>query len=260
MIVVEPDWWKTLFDDVYLITDAKFVCNPSLTRQEVKVLEQVLQLRPVDRILDLCGGQGRHALELVRRGYQHLTVLDYTPFLLQLGVSDASREGLSVRFCRGDARAVPFPSAGFDVVLLMANSFGYFVNPADDTQILAEIARVLAPGGRLLLDLHDYDHTRSHFTPESWHEETDDVVVLWRRERHGDVVRVREMVLSKASGLLRDRSYAERLYPPERLRQLLAEADLVSPTFHPNAFVLQVGDGADYGMATHRTVITATRG
>ena len=81
MIHVDPDWWKTLFDDVYLLTDANIVCNPTLTKREVDVVEQALSLRPQQRILDLCGGQGRHALELTRRGYQHLTVLDYTPFL-----------------------------------------------------------------------------------------------------------------------------------------------------------------------------------
>ena len=74
MIRVEHDWWKTLFDEVYLVTDAPFVCNPALTKREVDVIENALGLQPAARILDVCGGQGRHALELARRGYQHLTV------------------------------------------------------------------------------------------------------------------------------------------------------------------------------------------
>jgi len=36
MIRVEHDWWKTLFDEVYLVTDAPFVCNPALTKREVE--------------------------------------------------------------------------------------------------------------------------------------------------------------------------------------------------------------------------------
>ena len=40
MIRVDCDWWKTLFDDVYLLTDAKIVCNPPLTKREVDVVEQ----------------------------------------------------------------------------------------------------------------------------------------------------------------------------------------------------------------------------
>jgi D-alanine-D-alanine ligase len=260
MIVVDLDWWKTLFDEVYLVTDAQIVCNPPLTKREVDVVEQALRLRPAHRILDLCGGQGRHALELARRGYQRLTVLDYAPFLIQLGAREAAEAVLPVTFCRGDARIIPLRSGSFDVVLLMANSFGYFVDAADDRQVLAEVARVLTRGGRFLLDLTDYDYTVRHFLPESWHEATDEVVVCWKRELVGEVMRVREMVLSKTQGLLRDRTYAERFYPPELLRTLLREAGFVKPTIQPNAFVFSPEDGTDYGLATHRMLITATRG
>ena len=45
-IEVDPDWWKTLFDDVYLLTDARSVGDESLTRLEVDV---VCELLPMDR-------------------------------------------------------------------------------------------------------------------------------------------------------------------------------------------------------------------
>lgn len=35
MIKVAPDWWKTLFDETYLITDARTVCDEGLTCREV---------------------------------------------------------------------------------------------------------------------------------------------------------------------------------------------------------------------------------
>jgi D-alanine-D-alanine ligase len=259
MIHVDPDWWKSLFDEVYLLTDAPFVCNPELTRREVEVVERVLGLRPSDRILDLCGGQGRHALELARRGYRHLTVLDYAEFLLQRGRREAAEAGLDVRFCQGDARTTTFPSGSFDAVLLMANSFGYFVDATDDRRVLAEAWRVLAHGGRFLMDLIDCDVALRHFRPESWHEATDDVVVCWKRELVGDVVHVREMVLSKASGLLRDRAYAERLYSEKSLRSLLLAVGFVDVTVRHNAFVYQPTSDTDYGLATNRMLITATR-
>jgi D-alanine-D-alanine ligase len=260
MIHVEPDWWKTIFDDVYLMTDANIVCNVPLTKREVDTVEQALQLQSQDRILDLCGGQGRHALELARRAYHRVIVLDYTPFLLQLGHQEACRTGLPVTFCRGDARVTPFVDASFNAVLLMANSFGYFAEATDDQHMLAEVARVLMPGGRILLDLTDHDYRRQHFVPESWHEATDDVVVCWRREIAGDVIRVREMVLSKSQGLLRDRGFAERLYHPERLIALLKDTGFVDPAIAPGAFVFDAHDGMDYGIATHRMLVTAIKG
>jgi D-alanine-D-alanine ligase len=259
MIHVDPDWWRSLFDEVYLITDAPFVCNPELTRREVDAVEGVLHLRPSDRILDLCGGQGRHSLELARRGYRHLTVLDYADFLLQHGRREAAEAGLHVTFVQGDARAMTLPTASFDVVLLMANSFGLFVDAEDDRRLLGEVWRVLTTGGQLLLDLIDRSAALRHFRAESWHEATEDIVVCWKRELAGDVVRVREMVLSKASGLLRDRTYAERLYSAECLHKLLAEIGFIDVNATHNAFVHQPNSETDYGLAVNRMIITATK-
>jgi D-alanine-D-alanine ligase len=259
MIHVDPDWWRSLFDEIYLVTDAPFVCNPELTRREVDGVERVLHLRHTDRILDLCGGQGRHSIELARRGYQHLTVLDYADFLLQHGRREASEAGLHVTFCQGDARAMTFPAATFDAVLLMANSFGYFADAEDDRRLLCEVRRVLIAGGHLLIDLIDRSVALRHFRAESWHEATEDIIVCWKRELAGDVVRVREMVLSKASGLLRDRTYAERLYSAESLQKLLSEVGFVDVNVHHNAFVHQPNSNTDYGLATNRMITTATK-
>jgi len=259
MIRVEPDWWKTLFDEVYLVTDAPFVCNPALTKREVDVIEAVLRLRPTVRILDLCGGQGRHALEFARRGYQHLTVLDYSDFLLARGRWEAVAAGLSVAFCQGDARATAFSAASFDAILLMANSFSCLIDAADYRQVLAEVARLLTSGGCFLLDLIDRDAALSHFCPESWHEATDDIVVCWKRELAQDVIRVRELVLSKAHGVLRDRAYAERLYSPECIRTLLTAAGLRDMVIRHEAFVYDPDHDTDYGLATNRMLVTAIK-
>jgi D-alanine-D-alanine ligase len=259
MIHVDPDWWRSLFDEVYLITDAPFVCNPELTRREVDAVEGALHLRHSDRILDLCGGQGRHALELARRGYQYLTVLDYADFLLQHGRREAAETGLPVTFCQGDARAMTLPAAAFDVVLLMANSFGLFADPEDDRRLLGEAWRVLASGGHLLIDLIDRSAALRHFRTESWHEATEEIVVCWKRELERDVVRIREIVLSKASGLLRDRTYAERLYSAEDLHKLLSEVGFFDVNVEHNAFVYQPNADTDYGLATNRMIMTATK-
>src|ERR687887_541943 len=226
MIRVEHDWWKTLFDEVYLVTDAPFVCNPALTKREVDVIEQALGLYPAARILDVCGGQGRHALELARRGYQHLTVLDYSDFLLDRGRWEAAAAGVNVTFCQGDARDMPLPTAG----------------------------------GRFLLDLVDRDIALRHFCPESWHEATDDIVVCWKRELVHDVIRIRELVLSKATGMLRDRAYSERLYSPESIRQLLTDVGFHDIVIQRGAFVYDPDQGTDYGLATNRMLVTAAKG
>ena len=56
-IDVKPDWWKTLFDDVYLMTDARSVCDEEITRREVDAVCTLLAMAKADAILDLCGGR-----------------------------------------------------------------------------------------------------------------------------------------------------------------------------------------------------------
>jgi len=96
---VEPDWWKKLFDETYLITDARSVCDNRLTSREVDFIEEMLGLEKSWPILDLCGGQGRHSLELARRGFQDVTVLDYSKVLVDLGRRRAQEERLNIDTC-----------------------------------------------------------------------------------------------------------------------------------------------------------------
>jgi D-alanine-D-alanine ligase len=67
---VHPEWWRNIFNYLYLKTDADVVDDQNITRQEVDLLCEAFKLAPEDRILDLCCGQGRHALELARRGFK----------------------------------------------------------------------------------------------------------------------------------------------------------------------------------------------
>ena len=104
-IVVNPDWWKSLFDEVYLLTDARSVCDREVTRREVDVVCELLPLQPEDRILDLCGGHGRHSIDLAARGYRNCTVLDYSQTLLEYGRKTAKTMAQPVAFIQGDATA-----------------------------------------------------------------------------------------------------------------------------------------------------------
>ncbi len=98
------EWWRELFGVLYLRTDGDVVENPASTRADVDALVHVAGLKPEHRILDLCCGQGRHALELSGRGFDLVTGIDQSAYLLGLARRRARQAGLPVRFKRGDAR------------------------------------------------------------------------------------------------------------------------------------------------------------
>jgi D-alanine-D-alanine ligase len=256
-IHVDPDWWKTLFDEVYLLTDARSVDNAAVTRQEIEVYTALVPMRTSDHILDLCGGHGRHALELCRRGFKSCTVLDYAQSLLEIGKKTAVAAGYPVEFVQGDARRTAWEDGAFDHVLILGNSLGYISEPAADLHILLESARLLRSGGRLVMDVTDGEAVRRRMTPQAWHEIGADMVVCRQREIDDGAVCAREMVLSKTEGLIRDRTYRIRLYGATDLTALASRAGFTEIAVHTDATARAAK--VDVGCMNHRLVVTARK-
>ncbi|MCS7312116.1 MAG: methyltransferase domain-containing protein [Acidobacteria bacterium] len=255
---VRPDWWRRIFNSIYLKTDADVIDDPAITVQEVDFIIRQLRLQPDDRILDLCCGQGRHSLELARRGFRSIDSLDRSHYLIQRAKVAARKEGLPVRFREGDARKLPYGPDTFDVVLLLGNSFGYFESLQDDLQVLREIRRVLKPWGRVLIDVADGDYLRRSFEPRSWEWIDRNYFVCRERSLSSDGERLitREVVTHVRKGVIVDQFYAERLYNPERLQALLTDAGFSDIEF-PGTLTPESQRNQDLGMMTRRIIVTA---
>jgi D-alanine-D-alanine ligase len=254
---IDPEWWKRLFDQTYLITDARSVCDEHLTCREVDFLQDFLQLQKEHAILDLCGGQGRHALELSRRGFQDVTVLDYSPFLVGLGKKRAHEENLKISFIQQDARNTTLPNERFRTILVMASSFGYFLEKTDDEKMLLEAFRLLQSRGSLLLDLPNKRYIMENFIPLSWHEADEHMVVCRHRRMDSDMVYTRELVVSKIEGLVRDACYCTRLYSREQIVELLNSAGFSSVRVQEDFVSHEQRE--DYGFMTNRMIVTAKK-
>ncbi|MBN3039487.1 MAG: class I SAM-dependent methyltransferase [Candidatus Omnitrophica bacterium] len=253
----DKDWWKHFFDHTYLLTDARSVCDHSLTRTEVDLVEKILRLKKDDRILDLCGGYGRHSLELARRGYHPPTVVDFSNHMIKFGKKIASEAGLEIKFLRRDARDCKLRPNSFSAVLVMANSFGYFEDERDNRRILKEAYRLLDKGGKLLLDLTDPEYLRRNLKPVSWHEANDDVIVYRRRELRGDLIKAREIVISRSRGLIRDGLYCERLYDRGKIERILKDIGFRNLSIRRELKLHK--RKKDYGMMTARVFTTAKK-
>jgi D-alanine-D-alanine ligase len=256
-IEVDPDWWKTMFDEIYLLTDARSVCDKELTRREVDVICEFLPIYPDHKILDLCGGHGRHSFELCERGFTECTLLDYSPFLINSAKAQASQYNYSMEFIQSDARDTGLPSESFDHVIIMGNSLGYIHESESDSQIIGEAYRLLRPQGWLLIDVANAGAVIKSFNTNAWHEIDDDIVVCRQRELRGKKIHAREMVLSKIKGLIRDRTYAIRLYDAQSLSLLLDQAEFrqveIQTDFLPHRHK------GDYGFMNHRMIATGQK-
>jgi D-alanine-D-alanine ligase len=254
---VPTEWWRTLFGALYLRTDGDVVENDRITAQEVDVLVAAAALSPRQRILDLCCGQGRHALELARRGFRRVTGLDQSSFLVELARKRATASALPVMFREGDARE-SLPDCGeFDRIYLMGNSFGYFDDIADDLGLLEAVRRALAPGGTVTLDIVDGSWFRAHFDRRSWEWIDDEHLVCRERELSpdGDRVITRELIVHNTTGIVADQLYAERLYSRDRICALLGEAGFDRIAFHSNLRVSS--EHRDPGLMANRVLLTA---
>jgi D-alanine-D-alanine ligase len=251
------DWWRTLFNSLYLETDGDVIENDRNTADEVDLLIRSVGPERNDRILDLCCGQGRHSLELARRGFPHVTGLDRSRYLIRLARKRAKQRNLQVSFHEGDARRFRLGDAEFHCVCILGNSFGYFERPEDDLAVLEAVKRALASGGSLVMDLMDGDWMRRHFEARSWEWVDQNHFVCRERDLAGDGDRLisREVVVHAERGVIADQFYAERLYSRERLETLLKRAGFANVRFH-SLLAPDSPRNQDLGMVAHRLFVT----
>jgi len=97
-------------------------------------------------VLDIACGTGNAAIRAAQAGGRVIGV-DLTPELFEAGKREAADAGVTLEWVEGDAEALPFEDASFDVVL---STFGVMFAPRHRVAA-AELVRVLRPGGRFAL-------------------------------------------------------------------------------------------------------------
>lgn len=134
-----------MFDGVarrYDVTNT--VLSVGLDRHWRRRSRQCLELRPGDRVLDLAAGTGVSTAELRRHGADAVAC-DFSLGMVRTG--RASRQRSAVPFVAGDALHLPFAADAFDAATI---AFG-LRNVVDPAAALRELARVVRPGGRLVI-------------------------------------------------------------------------------------------------------------
>jgi SAM-dependent methyltransferase len=165
-------WFEEVFDEDYLRTLPFMRADQTL--REVEFISDALRIAPGSDILDIACGYGRHAIELVQRGY-NVTGLDLSLPLLLRAADESKRRALSVNFVHADMREMAFEKQ-FDGAYSMLTSFGYF-DEDTNLRVAERIGRALKPGARFLLDIVNRDYVVSDLPMRVWWEGTGCVVL-----------------------------------------------------------------------------------
>ncbi|PZE26532.1 MULTISPECIES: demethylmenaquinone methyltransferase [unclassified Curtobacterium] len=138
-----PDEVAAMFDDVAarydLTNDILSAGNAALWRVATT---RAVDPRPGERVLDLAAGTGTSSVAFAKRGAE-VTALDLSAGMIEVG----RQRHPEITFVHGDAEQLPFEDDSFDAVSI---SFG-LRNVNEPSVALAEMYRVLKPGGRVVI-------------------------------------------------------------------------------------------------------------
>jgi len=256
---VKADWWKHLFNANYLRTDGDVVSDEFITINEIDLFLEILSPGKNSSFLDLCCGQGRHSIELAKRGYKNIIGMDRSHYLINKARSINTSEGFGITFKEGDARKLPFVNDKFDFVLILGNSFGYFETMNDDVRVLKEVLRVLKPSGKVLIDITDGAYMMNNYEPRSWEWIDKNYFVCRERSLSKDEQRLisREVITHVNKGVIADQFYAERLYTPDKIQNLLKKCGYIDIKLEQELFTSSQRN-QDLGMMGRRLVLVGT--
>jgi SAM-dependent methyltransferase len=208
---------------------------PGAYRRYADVYDLVWRAAPYDRFADLCleaaaaqgtavrrvlvaaCGTGSAAVELAGRGLE-VAGFDLSPTMLAVAAAKR-RLALAV----GDLRAIPVRDGWADLVTVLNASLNYLLDPEEVVTALAELGRVTAPGGTVVVE-----PLSTRFVHEGWepgrHLDRDGLRLDAGYEVDGDLVT--ERLSWTVGGVTEAETYRQRLYPDPALEALVGAAGL----------------------------------
>jgi SAM-dependent methyltransferase len=125
----------------------------SRTRPEwdAQIVAALVELIPRGRVLDVGCGYGRVALPLARAGYE-VDGLDVSTNLVDAARAAAEAAGLRVGFTVASMTSLPYPSKSFDAAICLWSGFNELLEEDEQVRAIAELWRVLRPGGIALVE------------------------------------------------------------------------------------------------------------
>jgi ubiquinone/menaquinone biosynthesis C-methylase UbiE len=155
-VATVKDFWESHVNNEYY-TDATRATDEYFREIEERRYATHYNLRDLfaklagskGRLLEVGCGIGVDSIQLAKCGFD-VTAVDLTESALQVAKEFAARRDVNINFQLGNAERLEFPDASFDVVY----SFGVLHHTPDIQKAVAEVRRVLRPGGSAYVMLY----------------------------------------------------------------------------------------------------------
>src|SRR5277367_6336322 len=245
-------WYLDFFRSDYLnVYGHMFTAERA--EKESAFVARVLELKTGAQVLDLCCGQGRHSVQLAKRGLQ-VTGLDLNPEYLELAQQAAAARKVTIETIAADMREIPFVGK-FDAIVNMYSSFGYLESEADDVRVLESAAKALKPDGRLMLDMLNREWAIDNYIQNDWHTGADGTLYVERRDLDlaASRMHVHFIVVDPKGGRRESVGHIIRLYTLTEMTRLLERTGLRLTS------VFGGFEGETYGIGTRRMIIVARK-
>jgi len=215
---MNKEWYKTWFGNDYLTVYAHR--DDDEARKVINLIMQYVCLEQKHRILDLCCGQGRHALYLADLGYQ-VVGIDLSSALLEIAKFRRTKNQPAY-FIQADMRFLPTKNS-FDLLLNLFTSFGYFETDQENEAVFSQFHQALKPGGYFVFDYFNKSHVIHHLVP--YHKEQIENVQV-EQERFIEGSRVKKIITLHREDSRSVFHESVKMYSPDQLLKMMKKAHL----------------------------------
>lgn len=241
----DEEFWRELYP--YMFPAERFAAAP-------EQVAQVLALSGCSRgkVLDLCCGPGRHAVEFAKHGLE-VTGVDGSQFLLDRARERARDAGVSAEWVQEDMRRFRQP-AKFDLACNIFTSFGYFADETDDLRVLRNIWESLQDGGVFVIDVISKERLARNWKESLVTEYADGALLFQRPQVREDWNRLENEWILVKDGRSRSFRFEHAIYSGRELKDRLVACGFKDVKLYGDL------EGSCYGVDARRLVAVARKG